>query len=415
MAKLLVKNGLLKLVHLRYADHPREWSGAEQFTIGELEGVWKLKGSSFRQRSRSPPRPKQIHWARGIALLDKPRPPNASAAGLGPMATLKSVEEQAISPAQRAAWLGETRIDAILGATCRSQKSVRSGVRCWMAFVDKFDPVKRRYFPPSLELLLSWSTLFRSGQTLRNYLGYLQTGCILFNVPVTVFHEPALRKAKMSIDKALNFKRRERMFISWEKVEAMVVWSAEHTESQRYALLFLFAYTFLLRTPSEAVPAVAGAIGVETGSNAEVFLENDSLVLVLKRRKNRPEGSRLVRACSCHKTRHACTFHLIGQLVKDTPAGVPIFGNITASGAVTALRHLLEAVGTERAQFYRPHDLRRGHAEDLRLAGAPLCKILAAGEWRSPAFLQYLDVHRMEVELVMQGCLDEESDCDVEP
>ena len=93
------------------------------------------------------------------------------------------------------------------------------------------------------------------------------------------------------------------------------------------------------------------------------------------------------------------------------------------------------AVGTERAQFYRPHDLRRGHAEDLRLSGAPplryspllnisgalncvgapLWKILAAGEWRSPAFLQYLDVHRLEVELVLQGCLDEESDCDAEP
>lgn len=42
------------------------------------------------------------------------------------------------------------------------------------------------------------------------------------------------------------------------------------------------------------------------------------------------------------------------------------------AGAVNALRALLEAVGTERAQFYRPHDLRRGHAEDLRLSGSAL-------------------------------------------
>ena len=33
------------------------------------------------------------------------------------------------------------------------------------------------------------------------------------------------------------------------------------------------------------------------------------------------------------------------------------------------LRRMLEEVGTERAKFYRPHDLRRGHAEDLRLSG----------------------------------------------
>ena len=41
---------------------------------------------------------------------------------------------------------------------------------------------------------------------------------------------------------------------------------------------------------------------------------------------------------------------------------------IVVAGAVAALRALLEAVGTEKAQFYRPHDLRRGHAEDLRLS-----------------------------------------------
>jgi len=47
------------------------------------------------------------------------------------------------------------------------------------------------------------------------------------------------------------------------------------------------------------------------------------------------------------------------------------------------------------------------------LVGAPLWKILAAGEWRSPAFLDYLDVHKMEVDLVLQGHLDEESESDV--
>ena len=31
------------------------------------------------------------------------------------------------------------------------------------------------------------------------------------------------------------------------------------------------------------------------------------------------------------------------------------------------------------------------------MPGVPLWKILAAGEWKSPAFLEYLDVHKMEV------------------
>ena len=36
---------------------------------------------------------------------------------------------------------------------------------------------------------------------------------------------------------------------------------------------------------------------------------------------------------------------------------------------VYALRLMLDEVGVEKAFLYRPHDLRRGHAEDLRLSG----------------------------------------------
>ena len=38
--------------------------------------------------------------------------------------------------------------------------------------------------------------------------------------------------------------------------------------------------------------------------------------------------------------------------------------------------------------------------------------ILAAGEWRSPAFLKYLDMHRLETDVVIQARMDEESDDD---
>ena len=77
---------------------------------------------------------------------------------------------------------------------------------------------------------------------------------------------------------------------------------------------------------------------------------------------------------------------------------------------------------------YRTHDLRRGHARDLQLSGtgtsfslfvvslmydvvgAPLYEILQAGEWRSPAFLKYLDMETFERDLVIQAHLNEESE-----
>ena len=43
--------------------------------------------------------------------------------------------------------------------------------------------------------------------------------------------------------------------------------------------------------------------------------------------------------------------------------------------------------------------------------GCALWEILAAGEWSSPAFLAYLDLHQLESDLVLQSHMDE-SDVD---
>ena len=46
------------------------------------------------------------------------------------------------------------------------------------------------------------------------------------------------------------------------------------------------------------------------------------------------------------------------------------------------------------------------------VTGVDLYVILAAGEWKSPAFLKYLDMHRLETDVVIQAHMDEESDDD---
>ena len=46
--------------------------------------------------------------------------------------------------------------------------------------------------------------------------------------------------------------------------------------------------------------------------------------------------------------------------------------------------------------------------QDLRRNGARLGEILRAGDWKSPAFLQYLDAEQLEMERVAEGQLDDE-------
>ena len=51
------------------------------------------------------------------------------------------------------------------------------------------------------------------------------------------------------------------------------------------------------------------------------------------------------------------------------------------------------------ATCYGTHDFRRGHAEDMRIAGCTLADILAAGQWKSSAFLKYLNEAELDRDL----------------
>ena len=91
-----------------------------------------------------------------------------------------------------------------------------------------------------------------------------------------VFDDPALRRAKESIEKRGLFASRPRMFIQRHAqivirvfilclrspgrrmVEDMMHWCSEKVEYRNVAYLFLLTYVFLLRLPSEALPVVAG-------------------------------------------------------------------------------------------------------------------------------------------------------------
>ena len=64
------------------------------------------------------------------------------------------------------------------------------------------------------------------------------------------------------------------------QVEKMLAWAKARPELARFGNLFLFAYAFLLRLPSEALPAVKGM----QGSQASCYRDGETVVLELQRR-----------------------------------------------------------------------------------------------------------------------------------
>ena len=75
----------------------------------------------------------------------------------------------------------------------------------------------------------------------------------------------------------------------------MLQWYRSNPENESFGALFLLSYVFLLRLPSEALPVRIGKGGLH--------MEGDALVLELEKRKNKPQGSRLVRKCCCSTTK----------------------------------------------------------------------------------------------------------------
>ena len=84
----------------------------------------------------------------------------------------------------------------------------------------------------------------------------------------------------------------------------------------------------------------------------------------------------------------------------------------------------MREIGVAEPDLYRTHDLLQLAGEALLLwylcerqrvcaTGSPLWEILAAGEWKSPAFMSYIDLHKLDAELVLHAHVDEESDDDI--
>lgn len=283
----------------------------------------------------------------------------------GPRAALKVLKSSCASAGDMALWLEEARISAVMGTCQGSLKSVRSGLQCYIAFMRHIMPGIRRMFPPKAAHLQAWSRLFRCAGTFGNYMSYVRTGCMVLGVDTQVFNDPALRRAKKAVASANAFTTRPRMWIRRGQLEEIMKFADVVRDFWTCAVLYLLAYVFLLRLPSEALPAVAG----KGGGQSSLYREGDTLVLELARRKNKPRGSRLVRKCWCGESRATCPVHVIGPWLDTHPTGTPLFPDISPARALGMLRDMLATVGVEGHSEYRTHDLRRGHALDLQLSG----------------------------------------------
>ena len=212
------------------------------------------------------------------------------------------------------------------------------GINCWKLFATQVLRLDRAW-PPPLDGLLAWSRTFRfivrvcgvgrcfccflswhrCSRTFANYLAHARTGCLLADECDTVFDHPALKRAKTAITKAEVFAPRRKMFLQLSTLQSIMPALRGDPMRRTTLMWMLAAYAFLLRVPSECLPiTVAGSAAREKPPRrqAEIWLSDKQIVLRLKRRKNKPHGSRLVRQCWCRQCPLTCPVHVLGSFLK---------------------------------------------------------------------------------------------------
>lgn len=305
--------------------------------------------------------------------------------------------------------------------------TVVAGVRHWLKYIRTIycseEEQERHAFPPSMQNLLGWSNCFQCLGTFTNYLGYLRSACHAQGCDAPPVGHPALRLAMISIVKRELYQAKPKMFINKSLVSDMVLSVQRGWEDINGAALWLTSYIFLLRLPSEALPACRGSPDNSALADKQTLIWKDGneICLRLLRRKNRDHGSGILRrGCTCNlrirKTRPAAysTEVIESSIVRQSTHMCPVHGlwenfwagraegeqpwyhTIDAAGARLRMRELLQKLKVPAAQRYGTHDFRRGHAEDMRKSGCTLAEILKAGQWRSAAFMSYLDEAAMD-------------------
>ena len=227
------------------------------------------------------------------------------------------------------------------------------------------------------------------------------------NVSSPAAAEPVLRRARGAIAKRMLASTRAKRFIQRSCVLKIVEGVAVGACSRALAMLWLAAYTFMLRVPSEGLPMARGADGF--AGHSVLTLESDTcVVLRLQSRKNRPQGAVIKRGCICKEANvncHSlCPVHTLWhKFFAPLRPGSRPWAHLSPSAANQQLRATLRTLGVLGCTFcvfacvsallpqvagsesYGSHDLRRGHAKDLQKSKHPLATICAMGQWKQGA------------------------------
>ena len=177
---------------------------------------------------------------------------------------------------------------------------------------------------------------------------------------------------------------------------------------------------------SEVFPLERGQAGesiiLPPGRHSALFVAKDGAITIRwRRRKHRPNGSLLSRGCTCRVLgcvgsgpSQVCMAHRVQQYLQryQFKVGEPLFPRFKPQATLAVVIKSLANMKVVGASGMTWKAVRAGHATAMAAEGCTLAAILEATEWRSTAFLNYVDANVADESEILRSALQVELDGD---
>jgi len=289
-----------------------------------------------------------------------------------------------------------------------SQAQYAARISSWVTFSHAYGihPLE-----PAEDDVLGWVGLFTNGRSAKTYVTALRWLFARMRVPIT-WDTPSLQLLlRGSVKLSPAVKRAPAISGRWTASLALYAW--RRREFDNY-LLAVLAFSFGFRVKAELLPLCFDELAEGGHSSLAIFRDEQNRLVLriwLRRRKNAPEGAVLTRACTCRSSQVMCPVHALVRWMsatgKERQVG-RLFPKACYSSFSRGMSFLLEKIGFPQAADFSSHGFRRGMAQEILRRGGSLADVLAAGGWRSPAFLLYLDRNEVDEAAILDFLLEED-------
>ena len=344
-------------------------------------------------------------WSQLVQKLDI----TAAAEGVGPtkavcnLMRLKNEGVDVMAQLDQKALLGR-----LAHLSPSSIPALCSGVRCWHYFAcGILGYLPEVTLPPKRSLDIErFIAMFKCGPTGANYVYHIRNACRILRLAVCWFDENVAMQisgVKKQRQRDLHLRVEDRAIFQRVHVNKNVAFN-DYIGQQDKSVLVLMCWEFLFRVQSEALPLECGRaeelLLLPPERHSAVWVANSVCFVRLRRRKHRPKGSILKRACCCqHVGRQFCACCRVQKYIEGFTTGTKLW-DISHGAFLKLFRSQLQIVGYVRFAEVTLRSFRSSMATQLLRDGKCIEAVLAAGEWQGATIMSYLktrDIDESEI------------------